>query len=150
MTSLTCEALDVPQLVDGLIKVIPGLNRKLASSAFLCKKGGKVLWTVWMTILHVEGALSKLGLAVVAHKALRVEGLVESIRALSHDDRPAFGAAGRKKVRKVLFTVETTLLFDKVAVLEVDATVGVGANKVIGAKDFADGANEGSAYNHVA
>lgn len=150
MTRHTCKALDVPQLVDGLIEVVPSLDGKLTASTLLGKQGRKVLGAVGVTILHVEGTRAQLALAMVTHEALGVETLLQGVNALAHDDTLALTAAWCKELLKVLLAEQAAIFFDKTGMLQIDATVGMCAHKVIRTEDFSDGADEGTAYDHVA
>jgi len=88
-TYLAGKALAVPELVDGLEELVAGLDRELAARALLGEERGKVLGAVGEAVFHVEGARAELDLAVGAHEALRVEGLLQCVRALAHDRRLA-------------------------------------------------------------
>ena len=140
----------MPQLTNGLVKVIASFNRKLTARALLGKQGREILLTVWVAVLHVKSARAQLGLAVVAEEALGMEGLFEGVDTLAHDARLALVAAGREVELEIALTVQAALLLHEARVLQADATARLRAHKVIGTEDLADGAYEGAADERVA
>lgn len=120
----TDEAGVMPGVPQGFDKLIASFHRKITAMTLGAEQIDVVFLAVWLSILHVEEAVSKGFLAGCADEAGRVPCLSESVHHFPHDLGVALGTERSKKLLIAPLTVNIVLLLHEAHVCQGVLAVG--------------------------
>lgn len=131
LTGSAVEALCVEVLAHGLHPSVPRLNREFTARTHGLEHGRPVFLTVGFSLLNVELVSTNGLLALHAQEAFRVPCCLHGIDTLPNNCAIALFAVGSQILLVVIFAVQVATILHKANVDQLDATLRVGAHKVV-------------------
>lgn len=110
MANRTDEAGVVPGVTKSLNELITSFNREVAAMTLSAEECDVIFLAVWLSIFHVEEAVSKGFAAGRTHEAGGVPRLPQGMHHFPHDLGVAAGAGGSEELLVAVLTVDVVLL----------------------------------------